>query len=571
MEPKKHFIVGTMLCLIIFLSSCSGVIQKDDDWEYSGGGIADKIKSAAQSYGGSFGSVGSTSAPTSSMMMYKSESVGQNIGFSVGGAKDINNFRENIKNGYLPVPTDVTYEGLFYDYYFDTGMEDECLDLFCPSYSYAISEDPFSNETEYYLSVGLNSGMKQSDFQRKKLNLVVVLDISGSMSSSFNRYYYDRIGRPEEADSEDAGKSKMEIASEAVVGMLDHLNDDDSFGMVLFDSNAFLGKPLSRVGDTDMDAIEDHILELGPRGGTNMESGMAMATELFDEYLEADQDEYENRIIFLTDAMPNIGVTSEGGLLGMTKGNAKNKVHTTFIGIGVDFNTELIEHITKIRGSNYYSVHSSKEFKERMDDEFEYMVTPLVFDLELELETDGFEIEKVYGSPEADEATGKIMKINTLFPSERKDGETKGGVVIVKLKKTSSNAEMELEVSYEDREGNKKNVKKEVEIGSRMPDYFKNNGIRKAILLSRYASLLKTWMIDERSNHVRPSVDFDEDGIPDDGGMELGRWERQSINLRVSEDYEDLFEEFKDYFEEEMDEIGDDTLGKEVEILELLA
>ena len=120
MEPKKHFIVGTMLCLIIFLSSCSGVTNKADDWEYGGGGFVERAKAVAQGYGGSFGSVGSTSAPTSSMMMYKSESVGQNIGFSVGGAKDINNFRENIKNGYLPVPTDVTYEGLFYDYYFDT-------------------------------------------------------------------------------------------------------------------------------------------------------------------------------------------------------------------------------------------------------------------------------------------------------------------------------------------------------------------------------------------------------------------------------------------------------------------
>ena len=206
-----------------------------------------------------------------------------------------------------------------------------------------------------------------------------------------------------------------------------------------------------------------------------------------------------------------------------------------------------------------------------MDDEFEYMVTPLVFGLELELETDGFEIEKVYGSPEADEATGKIMKINTLFPSARKDDETKGGVVIVKLKKTSSNAEMELEVSYEDREGNKKNVKKEVELGSRMPDYFENNGIRKAILLSRYASLLKIWMIDERSNHVRPSVDFDEDGIPDHGGIELGRWERQSMSLSVSEEYEDLFEEFRAYFEEEMDEIGDSALGREIEVLEILS
>jgi len=109
------------------------------------------------------------------------------IGLAVGGAKGIDNFRANIDNGYLPLPTDITYEGLFYEYYFDTGQTKSCNKLFCPSYSYAVTRDPFSSKTEYYLSVGLNSGMEERDFERKKLNLVIVLDISGSMSSPFNQ------------------------------------------------------------------------------------------------------------------------------------------------------------------------------------------------------------------------------------------------------------------------------------------------------------------------------------------------------------------------------------------------
>ncbi|CAF4793192.1 unnamed protein product, partial [Rotaria sp. Silwood1] len=42
------------------------------------------------------------------------------LGFAVGGAKDVNNFRENIQNNYIPVVTDISYEGLFNDYFFDT-------------------------------------------------------------------------------------------------------------------------------------------------------------------------------------------------------------------------------------------------------------------------------------------------------------------------------------------------------------------------------------------------------------------------------------------------------------------
>src|SRR3972149_4763784 len=100
------------------------------------------------------------------------------IGLAAGGAKDIVNFRENIRNNYLPLPTDITYEGLFYDYYFDTGATAPTNKLFSPSYSYAGTRDPFSRQIEYYLSVGLNSGLRQEDFARKKLNLAIVLDIS---------------------------------------------------------------------------------------------------------------------------------------------------------------------------------------------------------------------------------------------------------------------------------------------------------------------------------------------------------------------------------------------------------
>jgi Ca-activated chloride channel family protein len=518
-----------------------------------------------QNEGGTGG--GMTVAPTITVPANQSMS----IGLAAGGAQDINNFRKNIMTGFLPLPTDITYEGLFYDYYFDTGQTEECDSLFCPSYCYAVTRDPFSGEVEYYLSVGLNSGIKESDFQRKKLNLVIVLDISGSMSSPFNRYYYDQFGNEVEIPQEDAAKTKIEVATESVVALLDHLNDDDRFGMVLFNGSAFLAKPLNLVGATDMQAIKGHILDITASGSTNLDAGMQMATGLYDELKDFDPSEYENRIIYLTDAMPNQGDTSKKGLMGMTSGNADNGLYATFIGIGVDFNTELIELITKIRGANYYSVHSSEQFKERMDDEFEYMVTPLVFNLQLTLEADGWEIEKVYGSPEADEATGELMKVNTLFPSKREGGETKGGLVLLKLKKTTTGNSLVLTVTYEDRNGEEDSSETTVELEEKAPEYFENSGIRKGILLSRYADLMKNWIIDEAEHaHIsqpwEPRID-DNTGIIIPPPIVLGQWERQSLSLMVSAAYIDLFEEFRSYFEQEMDAIGDATLEQELEIM----
>ncbi|MGB7571357.1 MAG: VWA domain-containing protein [Methanothrix sp.] len=496
---------------------------------------------------------------------------GPSIGLSAGGAKDVSSFRENINQSYLPLPSDVTYEGFFYDYYFETGAAQECNKLFCPSYSYAVSKDPFSGEPEYYLSLGLNSGIR--DFQRTKLNLVVVLDYSGSMGSGFDQYYYDRFGNMVEVDQRgpESSKTKMQIADESVAGLLDHLNPEDRFGMVIFSDEAFLLDPLTGMADKNPDKLRSSILAIKETYGTNMEAGMEKGTALFDRLLPQDAD-YENRIIFLTDAMPNLGETGDLPLYRMLEDNADRGIYTTFIGIGVDFNTELIENITKIKGANYYSIHSADEFKQRLEDEFDFMVTPLVFDLRLRLDAPGYEIQKVYGSPEADLATGDLMKVNTLFPSRAEEGAVRGGVILVKLRQLSDTGRIVLSAGYEDRDGRLDSDEAVVELEESTSDFYQNNGVRKAVLLARYADLLKNWMIDERRAaekgwRIVPSVTLASGiVIP----LELGEWERQSLPLTVSDPYPEFFGRFREYFQVEAQAIGDSSLDREDAILRKL-
>merc|ERR1712110_891709 len=90
--------------------------------------------------------------------------------------------------------------------------------------------------------------------------------------------------------------------------------------------------------------------------------------------------------------------------------------------------------------------------------EFDYMVTPLVFNLRFHLSSDAYIINKVFGSPESELGTGQLMRVNTLFPSAKDEqGQTKGGVVLLRLLKRSSadadDTSLKLRVSYEDRCG----------------------------------------------------------------------------------------------------------------------
>jgi Ca-activated chloride channel homolog len=499
-----------------------------------------------------------------------------NIGLAVGGAKDVNNFRENINNNYLPLPTDITYEGLFYDYYFDTGDTGDTGNthkLFYPSYSCAVTRDPFSRKTEYYLSVGLNSGLKEDEFARKKLNLVIVLDISGSMSSPFDEYYYDQAGHKKNLSYSELSTQKIEVAKDAIDTILKQLNNEDRLGIVLFNERAYLMQPMDALRRGDADDVIDEVNTIRASGSTNLSAGMQMATDLISKYRGADPDNYENRIIILTDAMPNTGEIGEWSMLNTLKRNAADHIYSTIIGVGVDFNTELIDYITKTRGANYYSVHTPGEFAERMTN-FDHMVTPLVFNLKLSLDAKGWDIEKVYGSPEADKSTTDLMRVNTLFPSDKQDNETKGGLILLKLKKQGSgDGELRLRVTYEDRAGRTDSSESLVFFENARPEYFDNTGIRKGILLSRYADLMKDWLVDEREHLYRgdswlPRVN------PECGIVipmpSQGKWERQSTQLTVASPYRSLFKEFSGYFSAEMGQIGDNSLDQELSILRVL-
>eukprot|EP00490_Sorites_sp_Unknown_P014390 CAMPEP_0114657594 /NCGR_PEP_ID=MMETSP0191-20121206/14197_1 /TAXON_ID=126664 /ORGANISM="Sorites sp." /LENGTH=215 /DNA_ID=CAMNT_0001877359 /DNA_START=1379 /DNA_END=2023 /DNA_ORIENTATION=+ len=101
-----------------------------------------------------------------------------------------------------------------------------------------------------------------------------------------------------------------------------------------------------------------------------------------------------------------------------------------------------------------------------MNEEFKYMVSPLVFGLKLNIECEGKSdiIEEVYGidSDYNKNKNTELMNVNTLFPSPTDDdGDTKGGVIIVKLKKMHE-YNISISCKYKDKTGkqfsNKQNV-----------------------------------------------------------------------------------------------------------------
>ena len=218
-----------------------------------------------------------------------------------------------------------------------------------------------------------------------------------------------------------------------------------------------------------------------------------------------------------------------------------------------------------------------------MGEQFEYMVTPLIFDLNLNLESDSFKIEKIYGTDDIDsENSNEILHINTLFPSaSNSSGEVKGGVILLKLNKIKDGEnEFDLKVTYETREGKKEEDISKVRF-EQTDEYYNNTGIRKAIVLARYVNLIKDWTTCERDKDDRffitPEIgiiDWYDTNVKDEEHYDdyyygyYSENERVSVNLTVSDEYKEIFKKFKEYMKEQIDILEDESMKEELYVLD---
>ena len=174
--------------------------------------------------------------------------------------------------------------------------------------------------------------------------------------------------------------------------------------------------------------------------------------------------------------------------------------------------------LTKVRGSNYFAVHTEEEFRKTLENDFNYIVTPLCFDVFVNMQANKYEISRTYGSefdfkgPEdkGDEVLqmkqGGILKIDTLTAYEKTPGGIKGGVVLIKLKEKKQNQKetdnnITVTINYELISGVKQEVQRQIKADFdeiKEKELFESSGIRKALLLSRYVCFVKEALKDRK-------------------------------------------------------------------------
>ena len=330
------------------------------------------------------------------------------LGATVGGAQDIGYARNIIETGGIPNADFIVPEGLYSEHDIPTPPG-ECKERLCLSLGYGYAPAVDDGTENLFVHLGMTSTITPDQFKRPDLQLALVVDRSGSMRGT-----------------------SINAVKDALRSLVPKLTEDDEVTLVEFNGSSHILLRPVRTDNNGKRRLLEQINDMGTGGGTNIEAG------LLDGYEElARLEEREGRlkrVMLFTDAMPNIGATGKGSFRAITAGYADLGIGLTAFGVGVDFGQELVYHISRLQGGNFFFLQNEERIRTIFDEEFEYLVSPIVYDLKVRIETPpGAKLEAVYGLPDWEPGDqDAVLEIPTVFLSRNR------GAIVLRYKATTN-------------------------------------------------------------------------------------------------------------------------------------
>jgi len=210
---------------------------------------------------------------------------------------------------------------------------------------------------ELVVKIDLSAIADHTRIRRTPLNLAVILDRSGSMAGA-----------------------KLEKAKQAAMLLVDRLTPDDVFSFVVYSDDARVLVPAQHVEDKD--ALKAKIARIDAEGSTALYAGVKRGAAEMDEYLS---DKRINRIILLSDGLANVGPSSPRELRRLGGDLAERGIAVTTIGVGADYNEDLMAGLAEASDANYYYVKDTEKLPEIFARELGEMLTVAARDVRVEV------------------------------------------------------------------------------------------------------------------------------------------------------------------------------------------
>jgi len=250
-------------------------------------------------------------------------------------------------------------------------------------------------ETHANVLIRLKADKGPNQEKLKKINLSLVIDRSGSMRGQ-----------------------KIIDARDSAINMVKKLRNGDVVSIISYSDDVTVDVEPTEVDDAAKIKIEAIIHTIGDGGGTNLGGGLAKGIEKANKFIKGAD---VSRVLLISDGLANKGIIDPAALNKISRESLQGGVVVTTLGLGVDYNEDLMTSVADNGGGNYYFVEKSEDIVATLDKELSQMASTVGKGLVLKNKlAAGVKLEEMYGWIFKDEGAKISANLGEIFAEQNR-------------------------------------------------------------------------------------------------------------------------------------------------------